>query len=367
MALQSVGPISLSDIKAEYGLPSPVAFSDLRGIAAGVPTTGALSISDLLGTSNVIVKTVAAAVNNLNVSTLFTAAEWTSATPKRVNINAGVVIGSTVAGSAALLTGTGRGGTLQISNSGTIYGIGGAANSGAGGPAINCQQTGVTITNNAGGVIRGGGGGGGKGGTGGTGGQGSYPITVYEPSSGYNYNVSTYYWNVRTSSQGANLGVTVVWNGTIISGASGTTYTSGIYTYEKGPTLQASSATDNKYNIRRSYASTAYTTGGAGGAGGAGGMGQGFGNTDGGNVGVAGTAGSAGGTNAGAGGKGGTGGTGGAWATAGATGSTGSTGAAGNYTAGSAGTAGTAGGAAGAAITGSARTVVNNGTISGAT
>lgn len=303
---------------------------------------------------------VAADVTNLDVKSLFSLPDWENAgKKKRVVINAGVIVGSTSA-TAALLTGTGRANDLIIENNGEIQGKGGAANSGAGGPAINIQQDGVTIQNN--GAIRGGGGGGGKGGTGGTGGGGSYSSTTREPSSGEYYSRSGTLYFYKTFN-----GTSLYWGGSLVFGEGGTNLgpiTVGSVTYYRG-SERGSSGGSNYYGIYRTYPSTVNTSGGAGGAGGNGGVGQGY--TQANTAGSAGSAGSNGGTNAGKGGTGGTGGDGSVWGVDGEDGATGATGASGNRTSGAAGSAGSAGGAAGAAITGLARTLVNNGTINGAT
>lgn len=288
------------------------------------------------------VAVVAANVENLDVKSLFSLPDWeNSGKKKKVIINAGVIVGS-LSATAALLTGTGRANILTIENNGEIQGKGGAANSGAGGPAINVQQEGVTIVNN--GAIRGGGGGGGKGGTGG---GGSYGTTVYEPSSGW-YEIINSYWVKELKNNSQN---TWVWGGSGVATTFGatTTVTVGAVTYYRGSRFNYDGVY-NYYGIRRTYPSTVNTNGGAGGAGG---RGQGYDGAL-----AAGAAGANGGTNAG---KGGTGGTGSSWGVAGANGAAGANG---NRTNGS---AGAAGGAAGAAITGVARTVTGSGTINGAT
>ena len=372
MALQTTGPISFDDLRAEYQRTGALSISALYG-QPGIQTSGAISLGDFYGKAMTIIKTVTAGTTNLTLSTLFTSAEWTSTTPKEVVINSGVTIGSTSA-TAALLTGTGFGGTLKIINNGEIQGDAGAANSGAGGPAINVQAANVTIENV--GAIRGGGGGGGKGGTGGTGGNGSYDsiVEVRTPTTGQ-YNSTTNRWiTVYDGPKGRWGSLEGIWNNNQFyfhSGGGSTapsppaSYTSGIYTYFRG-TQTTNTSTIKQWGIYRTYDTTVTTDtyGGAGGAGGNGGVGRGYNVTN--AAGAAGANGSAGGTNAGTGGKGGTGATGGTWGTAGGKGATGATGTNGNVSNGSAGAVGVAGGAAGAAITGTARTVINTGTINGA-
>jgi len=304
-----------------------------------------------------VVVTLSANVNNLNIQNLFTAADWASSKKKRVVVAATTIIGSTTPAGAALSTGTGRGGFLQIDNFGFIHGAGGAANSGTGGDAINIQQLG-TIINNAG-YIRGGGGGGGIGGTGGQGGTG-----YYIAADGEQYNGSSYTWSYNSNGNGG-----VYWAGTRVAGSPGsgvTSVTNGSYTYYRGSQRSTASGTQGSwiyYGLSRQY--PVYVGGAGGGGGGNGGQGQGSNQSR--TNGLGGAGGGNNGGNSGVGGTGGTGGAGGDWATPGATGNTGNPGASGNYTGGSAGYAGGGGGAAGRAITGLARTLNNSGTIQGAT
>ena len=51
MALQSSGPISLSDIAGEFGGSTPHSLSEYYGAAGGVPASGAISMDDFYGTS----------------------------------------------------------------------------------------------------------------------------------------------------------------------------------------------------------------------------------------------------------------------------------------------------------------------------
>ncbi|MBB3445883.1 hypothetical protein [Rhizobium sp. BK379] len=292
-----------------------------------------------------VVATISANTNNVVVQNLFSAADWADQKKKRIEILPGVIIGSTSAGTPALRTGTGGVGEIIINNAGSIHGAGGAANSGAGGHAINVQQTGITINNS--GAIRGGGGG-----RGGNGGPGYYYSTategpVYQRSGG------AYYW-LRT---GANQD-TILWAGSVILSSGypeADPRSIGAYTYHRYAFVEYGGQDDpyppdRYFSLYREYTVTNYTSGGGGGNGG---RGQG---SDGSLTG--GSGGAAGGSNAG---TGGTGAAGGNWGLAGGTGATGGGGNNGG------GTAGAAGGAAGAAITGSARTLNNTGTINGAT
>ncbi len=292
-----------------------------------------------------VIAYITANTNNVDISNLFNSTDWADTNKqKRVIINSGVTVGSTSAATAALSTGTGRGGNLIIVNKGTVAGAGGAANGGAGGHAINVQQGSVTVQNS--GAIYGGGGGGGQGGTGG---PGTGASVIREPATGERYKFSnpSTFWNVNHNSQTGQYFSSVYWNTSselkYVTGNVGS-ITHGSYTYYRG-----TSKGSGRYGIYRTSSVISSTIGGIGGNGG---RGQG---SDG--AATAGLTGAAGGTNAGA---GGTGGAGGGWGTAGAAGATGG---AGNN---GAGLAGNAGGAAGAAITGSGYTVTNTGSVLGA-
>lgn len=279
----------------------------------------------LCGLDAVVEVTLSSGSTGLDLSTQFTTGDWTGPALKRVRIPADVTRGSNNPAVAALSTGTGRGGLLEIVIDGEVQGAGGLGGTsgvgGVGGTAIHIQQSGVILK--GAGALRGGGGGGGKGGEGGDG----------------------VYYTARTETQGPYYSATqplyrwwayspghIAWNGTYITQEldplTRTSYTSGGWTYRRGSLVDT-----NQYRVSRDRQVTDVPNYTSGGAGGNGGRGKGH---DGANA--AGSNGAAGGTNAGAGGKGGSG------ADWGATGSTGATGAAGNNGSGSAGSAGGLGG-----------------------
>ena len=51
MALPTSGPLSLDDIAGEFGGTTPHSLSEYYGVAAGIPTSGTISISDFYGAS----------------------------------------------------------------------------------------------------------------------------------------------------------------------------------------------------------------------------------------------------------------------------------------------------------------------------
>lgn len=307
MALPSSGTLTMQNIATEFGGSVPHSLSEyyrngglVTSNNTGVPTSGQISIGDFYGALNEIIVTATSAAS-LNLSTAF-GSNWGVNVAKRLIVPSGVTLGP-------VTSPTGMSGSLIIQNAGEIQGLGGTANSGAGGNAITANQS-FTLLNT--GAIRGGGGGGGQGGTGGQG-----RVTTFAGSSTC---------SCPCSSASCPAGSTKTCGGSCGPPAEGcsTRICSPVYAYY------------------------------AGGAGGAGGRGTGYGQTL-----AAGSAGLAGGTNAGAGGAGGSGST---WATAGVTGTTGANG---NYTNGLAGSAGGAAGRAVLMVSGTV-TVTNTGTINGA-
>ena len=53
MALQSSGPIKLSEIAGEFNDSSPHSLSEFYGASGGIPSSGQIKISDFYGASNI--------------------------------------------------------------------------------------------------------------------------------------------------------------------------------------------------------------------------------------------------------------------------------------------------------------------------
>lgn len=181
MALPSSGSISLGQVNVELGLPQTTQISmnatnvrTLFGVASG-----AIGLGNGFGKSNIATYnlTIAANTANYNLRNAAIAAGWNGTSPANINctINSGVYVYSTSTGAYAFDTGTGypaSGVTLNLTNNGTILGMGGGGGGGtaynagasipgaAAGPAFLAQRA-INVTNN--GVISGGGGGGGGG------------------------------------------------------------------------------------------------------------------------------------------------------------------------------------------------------------
>jgi len=182
MALAGSGAISFANIRDEFspGSNTSVSLSDyyrqgskIRAkagdnnathLASGVPTSGALALSDYYGTGIGFQFTISSDATNQNLSTIF-GDDYDLDYPKLVVINSGVTVGGTSTSTPAINVPSGGAGTITITNGGNIYGKGGAAGA-VGGDAI-VAATACNIVNN--GNIKSGGGGGGNGGAGGAG------------------------------------------------------------------------------------------------------------------------------------------------------------------------------------------------------
>ena len=252
---------------------------------------------------------------DLDLEAELTAEGWNGTDSVTVTINSGVYIYSDNTSNAALTISSALNNKLTLTNKGYIIGKGGAGGGYDGGAAISNSATGVTITNASGAYIAGGGGGGsGRGGGGAGGGNGA---AGFRSSVGYMY-----------GGTGGAPGQSGTKARTVYSGGNG----GGGYGGGAGGGGGGGST----------WYDPSYGGGGGGGrilpgTGGVGGTGDPMGPLLGGNGGS--------GSNAGAAGSNGGGGGGGGWGASG----------------------GSSGGSGGAAISGTALTLTNNGTIYGAT
>lgn len=184
MAITASGTISASDIRTEFvGGSSAIDISSFyRGantnvksnasnntatnLAAGVPTSGAISFSDFYSQAKGWKKTFSSNSTQQSGTSIF-GDDYAVDYPKQVVVNSSVNLYSTASGTPALDFASGGAGSITVTNSGNIYGQGGSAGS-DGGTAINAAVA-ITVVNNSSSNIKGGGGGGGNGGTGGVG------------------------------------------------------------------------------------------------------------------------------------------------------------------------------------------------------
>lgn len=349
-AIPSSGAISLSDFAAEFGGTVPHSLSEyyrdggnVPSNNTNVPTSGAFRFGQMRGAINAIIQTLSN-TTNVDLSTVF-GSDWASTVPKEIIIPSGVTIGGT-GSSDALTAPSGMGGTLTITNAGSVIGFGGTSG-GNGGNAIRIASTGITVDNS--GLIAGGGGGGGSGGQGGQGGGGYI-------DSGTNSNVSHNNQSCSSNPCPATFAINVG-----ICGSNQLPVYRGV--------CQTGSCCMGDGSVRRCYVDCYNpTSGGSGGAGGVGGLGQGYNQAAGtGSSGSSGGTGSSGTYGAGSGGSGGSGANGASYGAAAGSGSSGSSGANGYSGNGSAGSAGASGGAAGAAVIYTAAYTMNNtGTLAGA-
>jgi len=188
MAIQSSGAVSLSELATEFGGTAPHSMSEyyrdaglVPGNNSGVPTSGAISLTDFYGSVAALVLEVSSNTTAYNVLTAAVAAGYNASTdtlPIIVNVAAGVTVSGTSSSVAGITTGALNANsdvTINIASTAEVCGFNGGvggtgAAGGAGGPAIRFSVTGgqstYTVVNN--GVVGGGSGGGGGGGRAGT-------------------------------------------------------------------------------------------------------------------------------------------------------------------------------------------------------
>ena len=184
MALTGSGTISASDIRAEFvGGSSAVDISSyFRGantnvkanaanntatnLAAGIPTSGAISFSDFYSQAKGWRKTFSSNSTQQSGTSIF-GDDYAVDYPKEVVVNSNINLYSSASGTPALEFPSGGAGSITVTNSGNIYGQGGSAGQ-DGGTAIKADVA-ITVVNNSSSNIKGGGGGGGNGGAGGVG------------------------------------------------------------------------------------------------------------------------------------------------------------------------------------------------------
>ena len=175
MGLQTSGEISIIDIATEFEDTAPHALTEFYGAAAGIPTSGAITVKGFYGASNQFAFTISSNQTNADLATLATAAGWDGNSNLQATIGSGVYISSNSTGVPALTVSGSFPAGVTLINNGYIVGRGGnggngsrgrsynAGSGGTGGGALSVS-TALSITNN--GTIAGGGGGGGGGGRG---------------------------------------------------------------------------------------------------------------------------------------------------------------------------------------------------------
>lgn len=192
MALQTSGAISLSELATEFGGTAPHALSEyyrdaglVPGNNTGVPTSGAVAMTDFYGSVAALVLDVSSNQTAYNVLTAATAAGYNAATdtlPIIVNVQAGVdIVGSS--GNPGITTGALNAAsdvTINIASTASVCGFdgaqgangGGGASGSAGGNGTNAITFAITSGTGTYSVVNDGTIGGGSGGGGGGGGYG---------------------------------------------------------------------------------------------------------------------------------------------------------------------------------------------------
>lgn len=170
MALQSSGQISLANVATEFGGSTPHSLSEYYSAAAGVPSSGTISLSNFYGKSAVAASftfTLTSSQQNWNLRSAAISGGWNGSQQLIVNINSGVYVWSDSISLAGMIVSGSFAGGLTVNNSGFIMGRGGnggSSNTGSqnGGPGITASITSgsATFDNKSSGYIGGGGGGG---------------------------------------------------------------------------------------------------------------------------------------------------------------------------------------------------------------
>ena len=137
MAVKGSGALSiLNDIVAEFGGDAPHSLSEYygggtyvpAGANPGIATSGQINFGSHYGAVAATVLNITSNVNNYDIGAQAIAAGGDKSTPVILTINAGVTVGSTSSGTAAMYTGTGwsSGTTINITNNGSIVGSSGS-------------------------------------------------------------------------------------------------------------------------------------------------------------------------------------------------------------------------------------------------
>ena len=175
----SPNSISLKQIQTEFGGADPISIGEYYRNGSyttsnntNVPVDSTIhppiKFSNFYGAAREILVVVSATTTNLNARTLFEATypgSWAANVPKKLIINSGVIIGSSITSLYALIIPSAFSSTITVNNNGSIQGAGGPGG-GDGGNAIFAGAAGISINNQ--GTIYAGGGGGGNGGRGGS-------------------------------------------------------------------------------------------------------------------------------------------------------------------------------------------------------
>lgn len=158
MAIQTSGQIAMSDIMTELGISGQTALNDadVRGLI-DKSSAAQMSMSEWYGAADVFAFNItSSSQSGLTLSTLATAAGWDGTTSVEATINSGVILNTITPNTAALTVNIAN---STIINNGSITGKGGAlGNSNPGGHAMSVTVSGISVQNNSGAFIAGGGG-----------------------------------------------------------------------------------------------------------------------------------------------------------------------------------------------------------------
>jgi hypothetical protein len=292
LGLSATGTLSMSQLYRGGAYVKP---GISNGYNTGVPSSGAISFSNLYGMVRRVAYNINFAGSSFSQQTFTTNApngtisyEYAGGaggggsgyvagiTDVTIVIPSGTTIYSTSSASAAMtFSGFSSGDQVKIDNYGVIAGKGGdggTATGGAGGDAINYNPANAAFYpyNYSGGVIAGGGGGGGRG--------AAVSVSVDVPSG---YSVTTYTFHARGGGAGGGAGGNGFSNSSgssYVGNASLTSYVSTTTSGGSGSSTAGGSAGNGDYGYYYTVSNYYLVRGGSGGAGGARGAAGGGGN-----------------------------------------------------------------------------------------
>jgi len=137
MAIQSSGAISLANVQSEFGGSNPISLSEyyrngsyVTSNNTSVPTSGTIDLGDFYGSVNQFSFSITSNTQNANIRTLAVAAGWDGSAPLITTVNSGVWLWSDSTSLGGVIISGSFPGGLTLLNYGKIIGKGGKGGNG---------------------------------------------------------------------------------------------------------------------------------------------------------------------------------------------------------------------------------------------